>query len=534
MLDSDPLPAGRKAPSPQLGSANQARVAILGKVQPRGGKVYILITISDNGLAGIENSYSFSDVADDLSTDISKQDLDSLLVVYFKLSHLSQKQPTLSEEEEDSARQLVELLAKKITNGNDAGSKGSAQVNEATLACLCILTTVWKTALSVDSLIQIAAFTNPSDPWVTDEASSFATAILSPENIASATDADVPTFITRSILQDYLRPIFSKATTRVTSSGRPTQFPDPSPNSHRQGVEPPAWKKHGFRIIPIFRWAVNAADAIANNWFLFAPVLLALVEDADSSTRQAGLEILATFIRNCPLKILQSTGIGTVFQEAIFPSLLYLPSLTPEEESVPLIDAAYQALLALAQRETDPRSPSRRKLLDKVFRDGVFTGYFHASEYMLVVETLMKNTTAILDCLEVYSVKHLQNLLPMFSSVITDPFIISRPTALLEAVKTLNACLRNCWPRISSEPKYTAEVIRIISICWLNLYDGELASRPSGRDLTLLTDELRRSADIMHALSKNEDSSQLSNDLVPILQKEPRLSKLFSWVPNGP
>lgn len=56
----------------------------------------------------------------------------------------------------------------------------------------------------------------------------------------------------------------------------------------------------------------------------------------------------------------------------------------------------------------------------------------------------------------------------MFSSVITDPFIISRPTALLEAVKTLNACLRNCWPRISSEPKYAAEVIRIISICWLN------------------------------------------------------------------
>ncbi|CAI6087688.1 unnamed protein product [Clonostachys chloroleuca] len=516
MSGSSPLPAGRKAPSPQLGSANQARVDILSK--------------------GIENSCSLSDVVDGLSTDISEQDLDSLLVVYFKLSHLSQKQSTLSEEEEDSARRLVELLAKKITNEDDAGSKNSAQINEATLACLYILTSTWKITLSVDSLIQIAAFTNPSDPWVTDEASSLATAILSPENIASATAADVSTFITRSILQDYLRPIFSKATTRVTSSGRPTQFPDPDPSSHRQGVEPPAWKKHGFRIIPIFRWAVNAADAklVANNWFLFAPVLLALVEDAESSTRQAGLEILATFIRNCPLRILQSTGIGTVFQEAIFPSLLYLPSLTPEEESVPLIDAAYQALLALAQRETDPRSPSRRKLLDKVFRDGVFTAYFHASEYISVVETLMKNTTAILDCLEVYSVKHLQNLLPMFSSVMTDPFIISRPTALLEAVKTLNACLRNCWPRISSEPKYTAEVIRIISICWLNLYDGELASRPSSRDLTLLTDELRRSADIMHALSKTEDSSQLSTDLVPILQKEPRLSKLFSWVPNGP
>jgi hypothetical protein len=51
-----------------------------------------------------------------------QEDLDSLLVVYLKLSHLSQKQSTLSEEEEDSARRLLELLAKNITNGDDAGT----------------------------------------------------------------------------------------------------------------------------------------------------------------------------------------------------------------------------------------------------------------------------------------------------------------------------------------------------------------------------------------------------------------------------
>jgi hypothetical protein len=137
-------------------------------------------------------------------------------------------------------------------------------------------------------------------------------------------------------------------------------------------------------------------------------VLLTIAEDEEAATRTDGVNILRNFLAKCPAKILQSTGIGMVFQEAMFPSLLYLPSLTPENESIKLVSAAYDALLVLAQREADPQSSSRRTLLDKMLRDGILTGYQHASEYIAVVEVLSMKAEAIINQLQMYSAKHVQ------------------------------------------------------------------------------------------------------------------------------
>jgi hypothetical protein len=114
------------------------------------------------------------------------------------------------------------------------------------------------------------------------------------------------------------------------------------------------------------------------------------------------------FLSKCPPNILTSTGIGTVFQDAIFPTLLYLPSLTPEPESITLLRPAYAALLALAKTDEDTGSAGRRKQLDKLLRDGVFAAYHHASEYIHIVEVLMDVTADIVSALSIYSAKHLQ------------------------------------------------------------------------------------------------------------------------------
>lgn len=88
--------------------------------------------------------------------------------------------------------------------------------------------------------------------------------------------------------------------------------------------------------------------------------------------------------------------------------MLYLPSLTPEAESVALLRPAYRALLVLAKSDTDPRSVSRRRLLDKILHDGVFAGFHHASEYISVTEVLMDATAEVVKTLTIYSAKHLQ------------------------------------------------------------------------------------------------------------------------------
>jgi hypothetical protein len=150
------------------------------------------------------------------------------------------------------------------------------------------------------------------------------------------------------------------------------------------------------------------SDLIQANWPLFTPVLLALLEDRETLVRRKGLDILITFIEKIPPKILTSTGIGTVFQEAVFPTLLYLPTLTPEAESVTLLRPAYAALLALAKADEDQRSLRRRKQLDQLLRDGVFAAYHHSSEHLRIVEVLMDATSEIVAALSIYAAKHLQ------------------------------------------------------------------------------------------------------------------------------
>lgn len=144
-----------------------------------------------------------------------------------------------------------------------------------------------------------------------------------------------------------------------------------------------------------------------DNWPLFTPVLLALAEDPESSIRVRGLEILAVFLEKCPAKVLQSTGIATVFQEAIFPTLMHLPSLTPEHESIKLLKPAYRALVTIAEMDTDDSSPRRRRLLDKLLRDGIFAGHHHASQHIQIVQLLMHHTEVIINCLGVFAIKHL-------------------------------------------------------------------------------------------------------------------------------
>lgn len=124
--------------------------------------------------------------------------------------------------------------------------------------------------------------------------------------------------------------------------------------------------------------------------------------------RLYGLDILTSFLGKCPLRILRSTGVDAVLQDAVFPSLLFLPSLTPEDESVPLLRAGYKALITMALMDEDKESKQRRGLLDKLIRDGILAGYSHAPEHIRVVEALMQATSKVVQAQGIYTVKHLQ------------------------------------------------------------------------------------------------------------------------------
>lgn len=311
------------------------------------------------------------------------------------------------------------------------------------LSILQILVNFYSIKLSVDTLLTVISFTDPAvaDPWTTQEACDIARELLSQQLLHHFNQLD----LIETILKDYLRPAFSKSRPKaVTASGRKAEFPeedDPHRGLADDTREVKPWKYEDHRAIVVFHWAVLntdvslvasistclplrripaanrfiQSDLLSKQWPLFIPVLLTLLDEPTTRIRRRGLLILDAFLEKFPANILRHTGLASVFEDAVFPTLHFLPSITPEEDSIVLLEAAYTALLSLA-RKTEPKagqaetqsSSPKAKLLDKILRDGVFSAYFHVKDHVRIVEVLLNQTAKIVDELQIYAVKHLK------------------------------------------------------------------------------------------------------------------------------
>ncbi|KAK4151349.1 mitochondrial CCA tRNA nucleotidyltransferase [Chaetomidium leptoderma] len=377
----------------------------------------------------------------------------------------------------------------------------------------------------------------------------------SPETTASASrlleqQLDMPggaptreQFLTETVLQHYLRPLFSKSKpSSITASGRRAEYADNAAGRGESIPEESAltkpWKYTDLRAIPAVAWAVREADTqlIAKHWPLFIPVLLTLADDSTTPIRRRGVLILTDFLAKFPDKTLRDTGLAMVIEDAIFPTLGFLPSLTPESESLQLLGAAYGALLSLANKQPAvvvgkddgiPGAP-KNSLLDKMLREGVLMGYFHAKQHVRIVEVLCQQTAAILNEMGVHAVKHLKDLIPMLSSIMTDPFAPVAPATLLSAIKALQAVLANCWPRIPASP-WQDEIVNALVLCWLHVAEHDHAA--GDKTYALIEQELLTSSKALAAVLKTAEggvaTTNLSSHVAPLIAKEPRLAKLF-------
>ncbi|KAI1098162.1 hypothetical protein F4804DRAFT_136679 [Jackrogersella minutella] len=389
------------------------------------------------------------------------------------------------------------------------------------------------------TLLNLAAFTDTRDPWAEPRASDGLQDILSAQT-QTLGDAQLRTFIVEDILTGFIRPLFSKSRpAAVTASGRKAEFVEPSryDTADRDSPETKPWKYARRYAVTVFGWAVLHADTplLQTHWPLFTPALLTLLDEPQSiGLKVKGIGIFHDFWSRCPPGLMQNTGLASVFEEAIFPAVLYLPSLTPVDESVQILRVAYPALIKMAGLEDSapqvgPRegqqkqvTEAQRKLLDKIIREGIMVGYHHAKEHARLVRVLCEMLVCIIEGMGILAVKHLKDFIPMACEIMTDPFGPKDLGGLASATILLQSILRNCWPRI---PHYCDEVIKILMLCWLNIEDEEWSSD----DMTSvngLKGLLTESADMLSAIMK---AAQLDfNERVgPLIKIEPQLSKLF-------
>jgi tRNA nucleotidyltransferase (CCA-adding enzyme) len=152
------------------------------------------------------------------------------------------------------------------------------------------------------------------------------------------------------------------------------------------------------------------AALVEENWPLIIPPLLTIIDDESTTYKIKGCELMTILLKNTPSSTLSRTGLGEVFEDAVLPYLAYLPTVTPEDESLQLLGAAYPALISLVRTMFSGRNVinSRRKHLDKIVRQGILKGYYHAREHVKIMELLVGQITVLVDEMGVWAVKHLK------------------------------------------------------------------------------------------------------------------------------
>jgi len=168
----------------------------------------------------------------------------------------------------------------------------------------------------------------------------------------------------------------------------------------------------------------NQRKTLQKNWHQFTPVLLTLLDETDTPLKLKSLAIFKAFWAKCPSETMRQTGLTQVFEDAIFPAVLYLPSLTPEDESARILTATYSALFAIAGIDSDQEtskpqsgpggsgvvrfSDKQRRLVHKIVREGILTAYHHSGEYVTIAEVLCRQLRLVVNGMGLLAVKHLK------------------------------------------------------------------------------------------------------------------------------
>jgi tRNA nucleotidyltransferase (CCA-adding enzyme) len=331
-----------------------------------------------------------------------------------------------------------------------------------------------------------------------------------------------------------IRPLFVKAKPdNVTEQGRKTNKSElpkklTSENSDERVTKPWKGDKDVFALA-LLKWIVNSLEERSTErvWHLLVPPILTLVDDWETKYKQLGAELLHSLLRATSPTLLTRTGLGSVFEEALMPCLTYLPTLTPEPDSVAILAASYPALFTLTNTQfpvtspsfqQDPNHQKRIKSLDTILRKGILHAYAHCSQYPGISRVLFLNLAMLLNELGIDSVKHLQYVSPMLSDSLTQAAKAQQSDLLIATLQALQAVIFNAWPRMV---EHRVEVMKGLTIAWLNLVEGGKS------DLAEVKACMVETVRVLHASMGEQES--FVDECRQLLEADENLVELLGW-----
>ncbi|KAL9104139.1 MAG: hypothetical protein Q9163_000886 [Psora crenata] len=417
----------------------------------------------------------------------------------------------------------------------------------------------------------IAAFSDPSDPWTSQEAFEEASGLI--DRLRWSLSQGVADFadLLALLLRDRIKPAFAKQKNRkITQQARKAIDPLPT-TSAAIDDEPDSkpWKYRQVYLVTVLGWILrslslflhfvdnddpnhtvslcgplllssiqhkrklpvpnltfcakkreNQTTFIETNWPFIVPPLLALIDDSSIKYKAAGCAKLSTFLQTCPSTTLERTGLGEVFENAVMLCLMYFPSPPEEQEPLLLLDQAYRALLQLARVRFSgvEQRTQKVKMLDKIMRYGVLQGYAHAGEHVQTAVLLVRQMGELTEEMGIDVVKHLKHVLTILSAIMANPFSTAYPPLLEASVKSLQIVMTTAWPRVDY---HRGEILKALTVCWLRIQED----LDSSTELKKIRREIEKTMQMLTALMNQ--SSTIVEEYQLLVASDSRLQELL-------
>jgi hypothetical protein len=275
-----------------------------------------------------------------------------------------------------------------------------------------------------------------------------------------------------------------------------TESSDPFTTSSKTSKGVKNWRdpENGY-IVDLLRWCLESATEadVKREFHLFRVPILQILDSSELKWKAQACDLITLFVSAAPNDLIKSHGYKKLFAEDLFNLFTYLPSLTPEPESVLVFDHAMPALLSLSTLE----GKVDEQMLNRIVREAVLAPFFtlsSTSTYPALTTTILSHLPASLTALGVSSVAQISSLLLPLLSILRDPFIPASPRLLVADARALQSLVENAWPRV--DVARAMEISTAVCEAWVACvgYDGgedvEEGKRELKRTIALLEKRL--------------------------------------------
>ncbi|KAJ5811518.1 CCA tRNA nucleotidyltransferase mitochondrial [Penicillium riverlandense] len=378
----------------------------------------------------------------------------------------------------------------------------SRSISEHAIAVLVLLNQILpihKAKSPSDPILALASFTSTEDPWTTADSFANATAALQVYSHATGSENEAALRSTlQQILKEKIRPLFTRTRNpAITGAGRRNFHPVPLARFDASILDDEArpWKGSDLYATAVLGWImaqypVTDQTYIEADFPFLVPTILALTDDTSLLFKTKGCHLLTQLlspIRENKSDILRRTNLASVFEDAVTPCLLSLPTITPEDASLKLLGVAYTALRALFQTAYNPdtNNEAYTTRMTKILRANLISSFHHISSstptsistttsasfpYPRLSTFLTEQIAVWVSELRIHTTKYLQDLVPILYTTLSNPFGTAHPPLLVAAANATRAVVLNAHPRIW---RWRGEILGGLCTCWLHVLEEE-------------------------------------------------------------